>query len=305
MNSFAATIFSLLFLLTTSNTSLQAQQIALTFDDAPMRSGYFSGSARTDTLLTALKNAGVEQVAFFVVTSRLNAAGTARIERYAQAGHIIANHSHRHQSMRRIGVPNYIDDIFIADSLLRGFAGYNPWYRYPFLDEGRTRSARDAIRAALTGNGYQNAYVTIDNYDWILDALFVEGHRTGRKIDFEQLKALYIEHLWNSVQFYDGLSREVLGRSVRHVLLLHENDLAALFIDDFVYFVRKQGWRIISPIDAYQDAIATIVPDVLLNNQGRVAAIAKAQGYTGPLSQQSEDRNYLEKKFNQLIFDQN
>jgi hypothetical protein len=36
-----------------------------------------------------------------------------------------------------------------------------------------------------------------------------------------------------------------------------------------------------------------------LNNQGRVAAIAKAKGYAGRLSQASEDTEYLEKLFAQ------
>jgi hypothetical protein len=42
-----------------------------------------------------------------------------------------------------------------------------------------------------------------------------------------------------------------------------------------------------------------MIPDVLLNNQGRVAALAKASGYTGKFSQDSEDEEFLEKLFEQ------
>ncbi len=90
-----------------------------------------------------------------------------------------------------------------------------------------------------------------------------------------------------------------LGRSPKHVLLLHENDLAALFVDSLIEFLRAKGWKIISPAEAYRDPIATMIPNVLLNNQGRVAALAKASGYTGKFSQDSEDERFLEKLFEQ------
>jgi len=64
-----------------------------------------------------------------------------------------------------------------------------------------------------------------------------------------------------------------------------------------VKFIRKRGWRIISPVEAYQDAIAKTIPDVLLNNQGRVAAIAKAIGYSGRLSMDSASRQFLDELF--------
>ena len=56
-------------------------------------------------------------------------------------------------------------------------------------------------------------------------------------------------------------------------------------------------WEIISPAEAYQDPIADRVPDVFRNNQGRVAAIAKEMGYTGPLHHESEHTEFLDYYF--------
>ena len=288
---------SLFALLSLAINSL-AQEIALTFDDAPIRDGaYYSGPERTKTLIAKLKNSGVPQVAFFCMTARMDARGAARIKQYAEAGHIIANHTHSHISMRQLGVKNYIQDIFKADEVLRKQQGFRSWFRYPFLDEGRTAEERDAIRQALAERGYMNGYVTVDNYDWYLDRLLQTALRAKQKIDYEQLRRIYLEHLWKSITFYDQMARTVLGRSPKHVLLLHENDLAALYVDELVILLRAKGWKIISPAEAYTDPIATNVPDVLLNNQGRVAAIAKANGYTGSFSQESEDEAFLEKLF--------
>jgi len=159
------------------------------------------------------------------------------------------------------------------------------------------RSPKHDIRKALADKNYSNGYVTVDNYDWYLDHLFRTVVSEQKQIDFHKLRTIYIEHLWKSIQFYDNIALKTLGRSPRHVLLLHENDLAALFIDDLVKFIRKRGWRIISPVEAYQDAIAKTIPDVLLNNQGRVAAIAKASGYTSRLSMDSESTQFLDELF--------
>ena len=291
-------IIKLLFTIQSITSIASAQEIALTFDDAPIRDGaYFSGMQRTKTLIAKLKNSGVPQAAFFCITSNMDSLGTARIEQYAAAGHVIANHTHLHISMRELGIQNYIQDIFKADAVLREQQGFQAWFRYPFLDEGRTREDRDAIRQALVERGYMNGYVTVDNYDWYLDRLFQTALRKKGKIDYDKLRQIYLGHLWKSIAFYDQMARTVLGRSPKHVLLLHENDLAALYVDELVVLLRAKGWSIISPVEAYTDPIATNVPNVLLNNQGRVAAIAKANGYTGSFSQESEDEAFLEKLF--------
>ena len=276
-------------------TPSAAQEIALTFDDAPTgHSEFQSGAARTTELIKKLREVNVSQVAFFVVTSRVDSMGKLRLKRYAEAGHIIANHTHSHARIDRIGIDNYIDDIFKADAILRSLPGFKPWLRFPYLDEGRTLAHRDALRKALTENGYFNGYVTVDNYDWYLNRLFRTAVAEKKEINWDKLRSLYIDHLWKSIQFYDRLARETLGRSPKHVLLLHENDLAALFITDLVQFIRGKGWTIISPVEAYRDPIATAIPNVLLNNQGRVAALAREKGYSDRLSLESESTEFLD-----------
>jgi peptidoglycan-N-acetylglucosamine deacetylase len=87
-----------------------------------------------------------------------------------------------------------------------------------------------------------------------------------------------------------------LGRSPRHVLLLHENDLAALYLGDLVKRLRKTGWKIISPERAFQDPIASVEPDTLVLGAGRVIALATAKGYTGP-TERWEDEAKLQQEF--------
>ena len=255
----------LLFILCILSIPLYGQEIALTFDDAPTPDGpFYTGMERTDRILSQLKDAGVNEVAFFVITNQINKESQKRLLKYEQAGHRLANHTNSHQWVHQIGIQAYIKDIIIADSKLRKYKSFSPWFRYPFLNEGKPESARDSIRAALKGLGLTNGYVTIDNYDWYLNGLYRTALRDGKQIDEDLLKEIYIDHVWKSIQFYDTIAKKTLGRSPKHVLLLHENDLSAKFLKDLIEFIRKNGWKIISPTEAYTDPIADQPPDVLL-----------------------------------------
>ncbi len=287
-----------LLLLLCSVSLLNAQEIAITFDDAPMEDGvFFSGNERTGKLITELKANNVDQAAFFVITRNIEQnAGLPRLNKYVSAGHVLANHTHRHLWMHQIGTRQYIKDIERAHAILNKINGYSPWFRYPFLNEGHNTGARDSVRAGLKKLGLSNGYVTIDNYDWYINGQVRKAVLAGKKVNEEKLRELYLEHIWNSIQFYNNISEKHLGRSVKHVLLLHENDLAAKFIGDLVKLLRSKGWKIISPTEAYTDPIASEVPDVLFNGQGRVAAIARAKGVPAKeLVQESEDEAYLDR----------
>jgi peptidoglycan/xylan/chitin deacetylase (PgdA/CDA1 family) len=279
--------------------STQAREIAITFDDAPRGDGKrYTGPERTAALIESLSRGGVEGAIFFTTTRNLDQSGQARMLRYQQAGHFIGNHSHTHPHPHSVGLDAYVDDIRMADEQLRPMAGFVPLYRFPFLDEGRDVATRDGIRNALADLGYSNGYVTVDNYDFYMEFLYQRALEQGRNVNLEKLERAYVEILANSADFYDAIALQTLGRSPRHVLLLHENDLAAMFIDELAAELRLRGWTIISGPDAYQDPIADVVTDTLFNGQGRVAAIAATQGIPRrELVHEGEDEAWLETEF--------
>jgi len=285
-----------ILLLLLALTPLRAGEIALSFDDAPRSdSAVMTGEQRGTLLIEALREAGVARTVFFCTTHSLGKPERRqRLERYAAAGHLLANHTDNHRRIDQIGVAAYIEDIRTADRKLRDMKGFRPWFRYPFLDQGRDHETRDRIIAALDAMDYQHGYVTVDNYDWYLNHQFVTAVAEGKTVDREKLRDAYVSLLWESIQFYDRVGRETLGRSPKHVLLLHENELAALFLTDLVAHLKANGWTIIDPETAYADPISRERPRVLMG-QGRVAAIARANGYSGRLSHVHEDTEWLDR----------
>jgi peptidoglycan/xylan/chitin deacetylase (PgdA/CDA1 family) len=256
------------------------KRIALSFDDAPKGAGpRFSGDERAAVLMAALESAEAGPAVFFVKTSNLQRpGGSDRVARYAAAGHLIANHTHSHPWLKRTDTDQYIEDIDRAEDLLRGFENRRAWFRFPFLDEGTPRAKRDAVRAALQARGLMNGYVTVDNYDWYLDAKWKAAVDEGRSVDIEALRGVYVDMLMGAVVFFHDLAIDSLNQSPAQVILLHENDVAAMFIGDLITALRADGWSIVSPDEAYADPIAKVVPETLMTRQGHIAALAVDAG---------------------------
>lgn len=247
----------------------QDKRIALTFDDVPRGAGaFFTPEERAARLIAALREAGVAQAAFFVTTSGFDTpdgvGGEARIAAYVAAGHVIANHSHAHRHLNDTAAEDYLADLDRAAAWLKDRPGYRPWFRFPYLDEGgRDAAKRDALRSGLKARGLRNGYVTADGSDWHLEQLTLDAKAAGRTMDMAALKKLYLQSQMSGIAYHDALARRTLGRSPPHVMLLHETDLAALFIADLVAELRRDGWTIITADEAFADAeLAAAMPVV-------------------------------------------
>ncbi len=244
------------------------QRIALTFDDAPRGKGAFlTPDRRTGMLIAALHRAGVDQAAFFVnpenLTGTDGAGGTERLQAYVAAGHVLADHSFSHPALSKITAAAFLADIDRAEAWLKGREGYRPWFRFPYLDEGRTdRAKRDAVRAGLKARGLSNGYVTLDGSDWQLEAMTLAAAQAGRAMDMAGLRDLYVDMMMQGVETHAANARVVFGaKQPVHVMLLHETDIAALFIEDFVKALKAKGWTIVTADAAYADPLGRVVPD--------------------------------------------
>lgn len=263
-----------------------AKRIALSFDDVPRGPGAFlSVEQRDRRLIGELRRLGVRQVALFVNPVRINPGDghEAQIDGYVRAGAVIANHTYSHPHLSDVTAAAYLADIDEATAWLKGRKGYRPWLRFPFLDEGGTDLAkRDSVRAGLAARGLRDAYVTVDGSDWHIEALSVAARRSGRPMDMTALRDLYVETMVQSADFSEALMVRALKRSPPHMLLLHQTDLAALFIGDLVKALRADGWQIVTADQAYADPVYRELPDTRYANGTLAEMLAWQQGLTGP-----------------------
>ena len=276
-----------------------AREIALTFDDAPTPdSALMTGQERTQKIIAALTAAKVPDALFFVKADYINDDTSKRLNQYAAAGFHLANHSYSHKSASELGILDYPADIYKAQLLLKPFKNVLPYHRFPYLHYGKDLSVITSLQQSLTDLGYKDGYVTIDNFDWYISSLLTKAAEEKKTIDYSKARKFYVDTLYSAIEFYDDIAKKSLGRSPQHVMLLHENDAAALFVGDLIAHLRAKGWKIISPQQAYQDPIARNFPNIVFHKQGRVAAIANSKGVPeSELRHPSENAEYIEKAF--------
>lgn len=285
-------LFRLLLILSllVASPALAGKRIALSFDDVPRQRGaFFTPEERTQRLIAALARARVRQVVFFVNPGRLDlpdgVGGEGRIAAYVAAGHLIANHTFSHRSLNAISADEFLTDVDRGEAWLKGRAGYRPWLRFPYLHEGGTDKAkRDAVRAGLAARGLRNGYVTADGVDWHLEQLTTDAAAAGKTMDMKALRKLYLQMQIGAIEYHDAMARQTLGRFPAHVMLLHETDLAALYIEDLVTELRSRGWTIITADEAYRDPLGKAFPDVPWAGGTLTGAMAWEKNIDPPLS---------------------
>jgi peptidoglycan/xylan/chitin deacetylase (PgdA/CDA1 family) len=244
------------------------------------------------------------QAIFFVCGSRVdNEEGKKVLKSWDNAGHIIANHTYSHKNYNN---PSYTFeqlkvDFLRCDSLINGYNNYQRYFRAPYLKYGDTKAKRDSLNSFLKRLNYKNGYVTIDGSDWFYNSKlieFMEAH-PGESID--GYKKAYIEHLLDRAKFYDDLATELLGRKIKHSILLHHNLTSALFLGDLIIAFKNAGWEIINADDALTDSVYKIIPDIVPAGESIIWGIAKESGnYEDVLRYPGEDSEYELEKLEKL-----
>lgn len=233
------------------------RRIALTFDDIPRHQGaFYTTDERAELLRATLRYASVEQAAFFVNPGHLHERvnGVEHVMAYMADGHVVANHTADHGSLSNLTLDEYFAEIDAAEAWLVQLDGHRPWFRYPYLNEGRRdHEKRDGVRAGLAERGLSNGYVTVDASDWFYDQAVSEAVRDGHELDMEALGELFVESHVEAAAFFDDLAIRTVGRSPAHVMLLHEADVTVMFLPQLIDALEADGWTIITADEAYTD----------------------------------------------------
>jgi peptidoglycan/xylan/chitin deacetylase (PgdA/CDA1 family) len=278
-----------------------AQSVALSFDDGFDPREQPQAAAWNQALLHGLAKAKIKSILYAAGARVDSPAGLRLVENWGLAGHAVANHTYGHLNLAAAATPlgSFIADIERDETLLKGTPGWTPRFRFPYLKEGDTTSKRDGVRAWLDAHDYESGAVSIDTSDWYYNERYEEWRKTHPQADPSALRDAYLAHLWDRAVYYDGLSRELLGRSAKHVILLHTKRLNAEFVTDIVGMFRAKGWTIISASEAYQDPLYAMRPKVLPAGESILWSLAKQAGVTN-LRYPAEDDIYEKPKLDRL-----
>jgi len=174
-------------------------------------------------------------------------------------------------------------------------------FRYPFLKEGDTADKRDRFRALLKERGYRVGHVTIDASDWYVSQRFVDRLSKQPKAPIAPYRDYLVAHLLDRAAFYRQLALDVLGRDIRHTLLMHFNPLNAFVLADVMNAFEAAGWQWIDASLAFEDPIFRSQPQTLPAGESLVWALAKETGrFENRLRYPGEDDVYERPKMDAL-----
>lgn len=282
------------------NETKDKPKISFTFDDGQINDiGEYKLKIWNQLLLDNLKKHNLKAILFSSGANKSSEKGKYVLTSWNNAGHLIANHTFTHANFnsKHSSLESFEFELTQNDAIIKKYSNYYPYFRFPYLKEGDTKEKVDGFRPFMKQKGYKNGHVSIDASDWYIDSRLVTRLKENPKSDISGFRDYYKNHLLNRALFYDSLAYQLTNRRINHVILLHHNLAAALFLDDLIKHFENNGWEVIDADKAYKDPIYNEIPNNIPAGESLIWALAKQSGKFGKvLRYPAEDGDY-EKPF--------
>jgi peptidoglycan/xylan/chitin deacetylase (PgdA/CDA1 family) len=241
-------------------------QMAITVDDLPVgppgKHTTAQQSEITDRLLAALTAHHVPAIGF-VNESKLEVDGVVdpqRVQllaRWLDAGEELGNHGYAHLDLHRVPTEEWEADVLRGERVLRplleGRGRKLRWFRHPFLHTGRSAEVQHRTAAFLEEHGYRIAPVTIDNSEWVYGKAYATAWNQGDQAIMRRLGKDYVRYMLEVVTFYEGQSRQIVGRLIPQILLVHASALNADWLGPLLDALEARGYRWVGLEEAVED----------------------------------------------------
>ncbi|NUO53111.1 MAG: polysaccharide deacetylase family protein [Polyangiaceae bacterium] len=245
-----------------------AIEVAITVDDLPRHGKLPDGMTRTgivETMTASFARHGVSGVYGFVNGARVETDDEKRaLDVWVSSGHNVANHGFSHTSAEKLSTAAFFEEVDknepILDPLRKKTKGSLRVFRYPYLHQGKDTAARDANVAGLTERHYRIAEVTFDFSDWAYTDPYERCTRKSAQEEIRALEESYLEQAEAALAWSDAAACTLVGRPIRHILLLHISPFSALRMDTLLSRLEGLGARFISLEAALEDPVHASEP---------------------------------------------
>jgi len=253
--------------------------IAITIDDLPAANANgMTGAeivAMTAKLLATLHEQKVPAVGF---VNELKLYKTGETDERIKAlnlwlddGFELGNHTFKHTSLNRVTLQAWEEDVIRGETVTKLLLYQHNmkmrYLRHPYLDTGRDLQTRREAEAFLVARGYRIAPVTMDAWDWMYAGVYEDARKRGDNGMQKQLVDSYLAYTNEVFDYYEKLSKELIGYEPNQILLLHGNWLEADHIGELLEVLRKRGYRLVTLEEALSDS-AYSVPDEYVGEEG-------------------------------------
>lgn len=252
-------------------SAVAERSVAVTFDDLPgPPAGLVSNTVaglqeNTRKLLASFREHRVPVVGFvnegkLVVEGETPADALDRaavLKSWLAAGFELGNHTYSHKSLNTTPLEEFEADVVRGEPVTRGLLTEQGrklrYFRHPFLQVGLDLEKRRAFEEFLAGHEYTIAPVTIDNDEYVYAFVYADALRRRDLAMASRVAVDYLRYMEAVFAFCEGVSRNLLGREMRQVLLLHANALNADYFGKLATIMKARGYRFIALPEALAD----------------------------------------------------
>lgn len=295
----------------TAAAQQSSRAVAVTFDDLPLAGPRDARLERarsvTEGLLRTLAVHRVPAIGF-VNENKLLVRGQvderiALLQAWLDAGHELGNHTFSHPSLQTTPPAEFEDDLVRGEVVTRWLlerSGKLPrYFRHPFLRVGPDLAVRARVEGFLAARGYRVAPVTVDDDDYIFAVLYDAARDAGDEVGVARSVAAYLDHMERLFDHYEALAKELFGRPIGHVLLLHANRLNAERGGELLERIEARDYRFVTLDEVLADP-AYASPDEYVGPQGLswLYHWARTRGLNPPL--QPDPPDWVLERFREL-----
>lgn len=275
--------FATLFLCAAAAAATPKLKVALTFDDLPINGtladGHKASEYARDTV-AVLKKHRIPPSYGFINARKLerDADGALALRLWVAGGNPVANHTYSHFNLTKISAEEFQREVLLNEPALELLMPEDAkhswhWLRYPFLHEGDTLEKRRAVRAFLAANNYRIAQTTIDWEDYMWNSAHARCVMKNDTASIAWLKESYLAAAKDFMQLDRDLSRQVFGRDINHVMLLHLGSFSSHILPDLFALLGQEGYEIVTLEEAQRDPVYEQDPDVAAPHGGTLTEL--------------------------------
>jgi len=237
----------------------QTKQISLTFDELPVARefGDVDRQAINYLILDALKRHEVRATGF-VVGEQIDDSFDILGE-WLNQGHALGNLGWAGQDYNQLGPEQFIGDIRrgaeALEPMLSGFGQKRRYFRFPYLHYGDTFERRRAVDLFIEQQGWILCPATVIPEDYLYNLNLTKLGKMPDSAKFEQLLNDYINHVLDELERVERLAKSLIGRPVKHIVLLRANRLNAVYLDELLMALESAGYRFITLDEALKDEV--------------------------------------------------
>ncbi len=182
---------------------------------------------------------------------------TALLELWLKSGQILGNHTYSHLDFNRTPIETYKTEIINGEQLtaplLAKHGQKQKYFRFPYNQTGPNDATRNELKTFLSTNGYIIVPYSYGNYDYVYN----EAYKTALDSDNKELAMAtireYLDCTAKMIDFEEQACLDYVGHPVKHIFMIHINDINAKCLTDILAMFKNRGYSFISIDEAMTD----------------------------------------------------